>query len=267
MPAQKLINDGNLQAALKALQDTVRNDPSNAKQRVFLFQLLTVLGNWSRALTQLDVAGKLDSTTMPMVQTYREAIQCEALRAEIFAGKRPPMIFGEPEQWVVLLLEALRLSGEGENVKAAVAREQAFAAAPASSGTINGEAFEWIADADQRLGPILETILNGRYYWIPFHRVKQIDIEAPADLRDSVWMPASFTWANGGETVGLIPARYCETVNSEDNGLLLSRRTEWVGIEPEPICGLGQRMLATNAGEFALMDVRQIIFDDIESNG
>lgn len=267
MPAQKLINDGNLQAALKTLQDIVRNDPSNAKQRVFLFQLLTVLGNWPRALTQLDVAGKLDSTTMPMVQTYREAIQCEALRNEIFAGKRPPMIFGEPEQWVVLLLEALRLSGESEHSKAAATREQAYESAPTSRGTINGEAFEWIADADQRLGPILEVILNGRYYWIPFHRIKQIDIEAPADLRDSVWMPASFTWINGGETVGLIPTRYCGTVNTEDNALLLSRRTEWIGTEPEPVCGLGQRMLATNTGEFALMDVRQIIFDDTETNG
>ena len=68
MLAQQLINEGNLPAALTALQETVRNDPSNAKHRVFLFQLLTVLGNWPRALTQLDVAGKLDATTMPMVQ-------------------------------------------------------------------------------------------------------------------------------------------------------------------------------------------------------
>ena len=267
MLAQQLINEGNLPAALKALQETVRNDPSNAKHRVFLFQLLTVLGNWSRALTQLDVAGKLDATTMPMVQTYREAIQCEALRAEIFLGRRPPLIFGEPEQWVVLLLEALRLAGEGEHGKAALAREQAFDSAPASNGTVNGEAFEWIADADQRLGPILEAIVNGRYYWIPFHRIKQIDIDAPADLRDSVWMPASFTWANGGETVGLIPTRYNETISSEDNSLLLSRRTEWVGSESQAVSGLGQRMLATDAGEYALMDVRQINFADVANNG
>ena len=97
--------------------------------------------------------------------------------------------------------------------------------------------------------------------------MKQIDIEAPADLRDSVWMPVSFTWANGGETVGLIPTRYNETVASDDNCLLLSRRTQWVGVAPEPECGLGQRMFATDAGEFALMDVRQIIFTDNQSNG
>ena len=267
MLAQQLINEGNLPAALKALQETVRNDASNAKHRVFLFQLLTVLGNWPRALAQLDVAGKLDASTMPMVQTYREAIQCEALRAEIFMGRRSPLIFGEPEQWVVLLLEALRLSGEDALDKAASARAQAFDVAPANAGTLNGEAFEWIADADQRLGPILEAIVNGRYYWIPFHRIKQIDLDAPADLRDSVWMPASFTWANGGETVGLIPTRYNETTSSSDNSLLLSRRTEWLGKEPQPVRGLGQRMLATDAGEFALMDVRQIVFFDVTNNG
>lgn len=267
MPAQQFINDGNLPAALKVLQETVRNDPSTAKHRVFLFQLLSVLGNWPRALTQLDVAGKLDAATLPMVQTYREAIQCEALRSEIFAGKRPPMIFGEPEQWVVLLLEALRLTAEGEIDKALQAREQAFEAAPASRGTVNAEPFEWITDADQRLGPILEAVINGRYYWIPFHRIKQIDIEAPVDLRDAVWMPATFTWANGGETVGLIPTRYNETITKSDDALLLSRRTEWIGTEPQPICGLGQRMLATDVGDYALMDVRQIVFADIDENG
>ena len=32
--------------------------------------------------------------------------------------------------------------------------------APASSGKINGEAFEWVADADQRFGPVIEAIFN-----------------------------------------------------------------------------------------------------------
>ena len=35
-------------------------------------------------------------------------------------------------------------------------------------------AFEWIADADDRLGPVLEAIVNGRYYWVPFERVRRI---------------------------------------------------------------------------------------------
>ena len=136
-----------------------------------------------------------------------------------------------------------------------------FEAAPATSGTINGEPFEWIADADSRLGPILEVIINGRYVWVPIHRVSRVEIEEPADLRDAVWMPGQFVWANGGEMVGLIPSRYAGTEDSGDGQLMLSRKTEWIEAGAETFLGRGQRMLATNAGEYALMDLRQIELD------
>ena len=47
------------------------------KLRVFLFQLLCVLGQWERALTQLNVAAELDAQALAMAQMYREALQCE----------------------------------------------------------------------------------------------------------------------------------------------------------------------------------------------
>ena len=74
MPAQQFIRDGNLIGALTALQNAVRKNAADVKLRIFLFQLLAVLGQWSRALTQLNLAGELDASTLPMVQTYREAI-------------------------------------------------------------------------------------------------------------------------------------------------------------------------------------------------
>jgi type VI secretion system protein ImpE len=260
MHPQELIHQGNLGAALTALQELIRQDPANAKYRIFLFQLLSVLGQWNRALTQLNVAGELDAAALPMVQTYREAIQCEALRSEIFAGARAPLIFGEPPAWLVLLIEALKLDARGKPDSAASARAQAFDAAPAGGGSIDGVRFAWIADADQRLGPVLETILNGRYFWIPMQRILRIELEVPVDLRDAVWTPAAFTWANGAQTVGLVPTRYIDTVSSTDTALLMARRTEWPG-HALNVHGLGQRMLVTDAGEYALMDVRVIEFD------
>lgn len=261
MQAQELLASGDLAGALAALKDTVRKDPSNAKHRVFLFQLLSVLGDWPRALTQLETAGELDAATLPMVQTYREALQCEALRAGIFAGKHAPLVMGDPEPWLALLLEALRLDAQGAYGQAVEARTQAFEVAPASAGTIDGTPFAWIADADQRLGPVLEAVVYGGYYWIPFHRIAQIEIEPPVDLRDTVWTPATFTWADGGQAVGLIPTRYSGTTTASMDsvgGLLLSRRTEW---QESPSAGVGQRMLATDGAECALMDTRLIQID------
>ena len=59
MDPQQLILEGKLNDALGALQALVRKDASNAKYRIFLFQLLAVMGQWTRALTQLNVAGEL----------------------------------------------------------------------------------------------------------------------------------------------------------------------------------------------------------------
>jgi type VI secretion system protein ImpE len=146
----------------------------------------------------------------------------------------------------------------GEVEQSQQVRDDAFAAAPVTSGVIDGQPFEWIADADARLGPMLETIINGRYYWVPFNRIGEIRIEAPADLRDVVWMPAYFTWANGGESVGLIPTRYPGSQASADPQLRLARRTDWADRGAELFAGLGQRMLATDTGEYPVMDARAI---------
>jgi type VI secretion system protein ImpE len=267
MDAQQLIAKGKLAQALAALQDLVRKDASNPKHRIFLFQLLCVMGQWHRALTQLNVAAELDAATLPMAQTYREAIQCEALRADILAGKRLPLVFGEPRPWLVLLLEALKFDTSGDVVAAARAREQALEQAPAIGGEIDGQRFAWLADADQRLGPVLEAVVNGRYFWIPFERISRIEIDAPVDLRDVAWMPANFTWTSGAQTVGLIPTRYADTVACGVDELLLARRTEWFERGRMSGYGLGQRMFATDAGDYALMDVRSIAFDGVEDDG
>jgi type VI secretion system protein ImpE len=206
--AEQAVRQGDLATALTELQNRVRQDPSKSELRVFLFQLLSVLGQWERAQTQLDVAADLDAGALAMKQMYSEALRCERLRAEVFAGKRSPLIFGEPDEWMALLIESLLVAGSTRAQQAQELRARAFELAPPTPGTLDGEAFEWIADADMRLGPVCEAVINGRYYWVPFARLSRLEIEAPADLRDVVWMPAHFEFTNGGETVGVIPTRY-----------------------------------------------------------
>ena len=124
--------------------------------------------------------------------------------------------------------------------------------------------FEWFADADPRLGPVFEAVIDGTYYWITMQNVTEVTIEPPADLRDQVWMPASFTWTNGGQAVGFIPTRYPASAAADDGALALGRRTEWVPHGPEEagwVTGLGQRMFTTGDADIALMDMRKLVFD------
>jgi type VI secretion system protein ImpE len=258
MLAEESLRAGKLTESLAQLQEQVRAEPANSKHRVFLFQLLCVLGEWERAKTQLEVIGGMDASALAMVQAYRDPLRCESQRTDAFAGRSAPTVFGEPEQWMALQMEALKQSANGHYAQARQLRDEAFEQAPATSGEIDGVPFEWIADADARLGPMLEAVVNGRYYWIPFHRIRRIGIEEPADLRDVVWTPVHFEWANGGESVGMIPTRYPGSESHQDPLIRMARKTEWEQRDEETYLGLGQRMLATDEGEYALIDVRSI---------
>jgi len=258
MQAEELVQQGELDQALETLQGSIRKAPSDAKLRVFLFQLLCIRGDWERALTQLKVSSDLDPLNLPMAQTYREAIRSELFRHQVFNGSKSPLIFGDPPEWIAFLLESLRLQGSENFEKSNELRDKAFELAPTSAGEIDGQAFDWIADADSRMGPILEAVVNGHYYWIPMQRIVQIDIEPPTDLRDLVWAPAHLTFANEGETVALIPTRYPGSEANPDSAILLSRRTEWDQPAEGFYRGLGQRMFATNSDDYPILSTRQI---------
>ena len=227
MSAEALVAAGDPAGALATLQHQVRQHASDAKLRVFVFQLLCVLGQWDRALTQLQVCGELDAETLPMVNTYREALHCEGVREAVFAGQITPIAFGQPQAWAAWLAEALQADARGDAQAAARLRAAAFEAAPTVAGTLNGEPFEWIADADSRLGPTLEAIVNGRYRWVPFAAVRKVVIDAPVDLRDLVWAPARFELHNGGETVALLPTRYAGSGTNADGAIQLACQRVW----------------------------------------
>jgi type VI secretion system protein ImpE len=258
MNSAEFVQAGRLEEGLSALQAEIRKKPEDQKLRVFLFQLNCVLGRLDKALTQLQVVASFNAESMLLAQIFHPIIACEMLRREVFAGGRTPVIFGEPAEWIGLIVQANNLIAQGEFKAAAELREKAFEAAPASEGAINGEAFQWIADADSRLGPVLEAVVEGKYYWIPFCRIHKIETDKPEDLRDLVWLRARFAWTNGGTALGHIPTRYPGTEEQSDGPMRLARKTEWQQRDGETFLGLGQRVLATDGNEYPLLECRTI---------
>ena len=261
MTPQEHLKAGDPDLALKALQDLVRADPADARLRIFLFQLLCVLGDWKRAITQLKLAAEMDEAATMMAKTYREAIICEVFREKVFVGDKEPLIFGEPEEWLALLIQAQKMLATGNPTEAATLRARAFDAAPGASGEIDGQRFDWIADADMRLGPVLEVIINGRYFWLPFTAIDTLTMEAPVDLRDAVWTAATLKLVNGGEVVALIPTRYPGTTPGQDGPARLARATTWADVGADTFVGTGQRLLTTDQGDIALLDIRSLVMD------
>lgn len=281
MSAWEHLRRGDIDQALSALKDDIRREPSAAKHRIFLFQLFAILGEWPKAKNQLKLAAELQDDAREMLQAYQPLIDNEAIRSETFGGKRSPVIFGEPDEWMALVAEAARAAGQKNYEQATHLRDRALEMAPPCPGSVvagsksDGESesstaktdFEWIMDADDRLGPLLEAVINGRYFWVPFQRIRNVELSEPVDLRDIVWMPAEFEWTNGGKAVGFIPTRYPGSEHRDDNQLRLARRTEWCEESQGFFQGLGQRTLAADSGDFSLLDVRRIDFAENRAEG
>lgn len=267
MSTDELIRAGRLPEALAAAIENVRRAPADPTLRMLLCQVMTVMGQWERALTQWQVLAETDSDAALLAKTCAALVRIEDERRAVFSGEKLPMVFGEPEAWAGGLLQAGKLAAGGNFAAARTLLEETLDQVPSVGGTLNGESFEWIADADSRLGPMLEAVLDGRYFWIPFHRIRSMLGGPPASLRDLVWTPFRFTWTNGGTAAGYVPARYVGTEKSTEGAMLLARKTEWVEMAEGWFHGVGQRMFSTDQKEYALLDVRLLEFAPISADG
>lgn len=275
MQAEALLREGKLDECVAALAGQIRSKPQDPKLRIFLFQLSVVMGQWDRAIDQLDIAAQMDPAAELMAQVCRPAIQCERFRQEVFAGQRTPLVIGQPEEWLAHLIQAAMLSGQGKEDAAAELRTKALDAAPTTSGTIQLAApkgspadpqivpIDWICDEDLRLGPVLEAIIEGKYYWVPFNNILMIEIDPPADLRDMVWAPARIILAAGGEKVALIPTRYpgSEAANQPAQ-VRLAKTTVMGGADGETPFGI--REWKTDQDVYSLFQIASIKLGDPE---
>lgn len=262
--AEEALRNGDLKGCREALFKHIRANPQDQASRAFLFQFLCLTGEWDRARKQLDLYAEMDETAIGFAAIYRCAIDAEEARAEVIAGRTLPPVFGPPEAWIARLGEALKRDAAGEPALAEQLRRDAYEDAPARKGMINGQPFEWIADADARFGPALEAVVDGAYHWLPLQHVAKLELQAPKDLRDLIWMEGALTLTNGGSFGVLIPSRYPGAESAADAATVMGRRTDWAEIGEGMFRGTGQKMLATDADDFPLLEVRTLEFEAAE---
>ncbi len=227
--SQALYAAGQLGAAIEALGVELRNFPADAQRRTFLFELLTFAGDWSRAQKQLDVLAKNGHMAEAGTMLYRSAIEAERVREHMFdTGDFPTTAAPSPV-----------------------------------GGTLNGEPFTSIEDADARLGARLEVIAGGRYLWIPFAHLASLIMPAPARLRDLHWAPAQL---RTGPSVAdkelgeiLLPALSVGAWRHADDDIRLGRATDWEDLPSGDFAPVGQKLLRVDDRLVPLVDVRELV--------
>jgi type VI secretion system protein ImpE len=229
MNAEQLYRAGKLKDAISALGLELRNDPTNAKARTFLFELLCFAGEYDRAdkqLSMLEESGNKDNLIGTLL--YRGALNAERTRQSMFEDKTfPPQSAEAPVR-----------------------------------GRLNGKEFSSISDADERIGAKLEVFAAGDYLWISFRDIAALTIAPPARLRDLLWAPAglktgpSFRSRDLGEV--LLPALSPLSWQHPEGDVQLGRVTEWCESEDGQVAPYGQKVLLVDGEEMPLLEVRDL---------
>jgi protein involved in temperature-dependent protein secretion len=256
----ELIRAGDVAGARAALIEEVRARPDDRKARMFLSQVLLVLGEWDKALTHMKALANLSPEALTLFTAYDRAITAEKSREAVFAGKAAPEGLAPGGPWFQTLLQALAAETKGDLASAATLRAEAFDQAPETKGDADGVAFDFIADADSRFGPSLEAVVDGKYGLVPFEAITELTCDGVTDLRDLVWMPARMTLKTGQSGHVFLPSRYPGAATDPDTAIKLARKTEWEDAGELGNRGRGQRVFDAGETEIAILELRRLTF-------
>lgn len=230
MNASELYQAGRLDEAIVALGTSLRSDPTDTRRRTFLFELLCFAGEYDRAEKHLDVLASSGKEADMGALLYRSALHAERVRQGMFRdGETPP---GAPAPRTV-------------------------------AGTLNGQPFESLTDADPRVGARLEIFAAGQYTWLPLEHIESVRMEAPSRLRDLLWAPAivrtgpTFSGLDLGEV--LIPVLTPLAWRHPDPSVRLGRMTDWARSDSGVEVPVGQRLLLVDGEEFPILEVRELV--------
>ena len=241
------------------IETRIRSQPTTAPHRWALFQLLCIVGEWSRAIQQLQVWATLDPGQARTAQMYRDLIRAERWRAKVLAGRERPGVVLAAPPWIDALLDAIRHAADGRVEQADTIRDAAFrAVSDAPLVAPQGQA-AWIADSDSRFGPVCEVITAGHYRWVPFADLKAWRVSQPTQPVDLVWAPCALTLVDGSVIHGFMPARYPSSESCRD-AVRLGRETIWHDIGRTGVVALGQKTWTTDLGDFSLFELTHAEF-------
>lgn len=240
----------------------VKRQPGNAEVRLRLFKLYCVQADWDRALRQLATLIKIEPESQRQCELYKNLLSGERLREAVLSGERQAgSLAGQLPEWTQSLQLANALYASGQYEQGELQRQQALEAAPMQAGHSEPLGnFLWLADGDDRLGPVCEFICAGGYRWVPFADIQSLQVNAPQGLIDLVWAPAQLE-VNGQTWRGFIPARYPLLPQSEEQEFKTGLKTAWQQQGLGRYIGEGRKMWVSSAGECSLFEAGEIQFE------
>lgn len=256
MNANELYKAGRLKAAVDAQIEEVKAHPIDQSKRLFLFELLLFTGDLERARRQLEAITYDEPDLNLAVQSYRQLLDAEQARRDLFALGLKPGFFGEPPEHLRLRLEAVNRLRENRLKEAAETLARANEAAPEVRGQLNGHAFESLRDADDLFAGVLEIMARGQYFWLGMEQVRLLTMTPPRFPRDLFFIPAHLELEEEEGDV-FLPALYPGSYDHADDQVRLGRATDWKELDGGAMLGIGLHTYLRDDEAISLLEWRE----------
>ena len=231
----ELYEAGRLDEAVDASLAMVKAKPADVGLRFQLAELSCIAGNFDRA---------------------------ELARRECFFQGRVPEFLGEPSEKLKAHLQALTLYRSGDVPGAAAAIEPLIETRNLNQPIqVNGNEVDEIRDLDDLLSPVLEVhTTTGKYFWVDWNQILEMDIHPPKRPFDLLWRQASLSIESGPDGEVYLPAIYLEPAEDgpTDANLQLGRGTDWADSGQGIVRGRGQKMLLVGDQDLPIMELQTI---------
>jgi type VI secretion system protein ImpE len=262
MSASDHFRAGRLNEAIAEAQAAVRSHPNDEGSRYLLAELLCFTGELEKADKQLDALRNLEPKSMMTVSMFRQLIRSEQARQQFYQDGRIPEFIDKPSANLELHLKASMLIREGNTAEAARVLAEAESQRTPVRGTCNERAFADFRDLDDLTSSFFEVYTaTGKYYWLPFEKVEEIEFRPPERSRHLLWRSARLAIRDAAEIEVHLPALYAGSAKTADDQARMGRTTDWLGGDGQPMRGVGQRTFLVGDDASGIMEITKITFE------
>ena len=261
MTADELVAQGRLDAAIASLGEDARTRPRDPAVRLALLATLGFAGDWERAAKQLDVLQWLGLPRGLDLGRIRTLLAAEQQRSRVFEGGPPPRTLDRPGEVVMGTLHACRRLTDGDPGGAADALASLDEGRMPIRGTISGEVFEDIVEADDLLRHVVELFTVDGYTWVAWESIQYLAVSPRADLLDVLWPGVQIATHSGWIGRAVLPGLYPETARHHDDLVRLGRKTEWDEAGAGIVRGAGAKLYAIDGEPRSIWELSELILD------
>ena len=262
MSASDHFRAGRIDEAISEAQAAVRSRPNDEGARYLLAELLCFNGELEKADKQLDALRDLEPKSMMTVSMFRQLIRSEQARDQFYQDGRVPEFIDKPSPNLELRLKASMLIREGNKTEAGQVLAEAESQRTPVHGTCDGEAFTEFRDLDDLNSSFFEVYTaTGKYYWLPFEKVEELEFRPPERPRYLLWRSARLSLREGADLEVHLPALYHGSARQDDVQCRLGRMTDWRGGDGDPMRGVGQRTFLIGEETRGIMEINTIRFE------